>query len=437
MSIRIVDMPGLGLVTDATSFVGEKAGSGLLTATALRDYIQTSPQNFGVELTDSPDVGKPFSGYTCYVTLSGDAVAASSTNPEMTALFQLTSATGAGAGTYGLDAFKVTLGSVCTLNPGSASGWAFNCVTNLAAGCGNIFGVGIEVDLNVNNQAYPGAGAPYATNIHLTGTQATGCYAQAAIVMARSGTEPLWNYGIFGADYGTAGAFRTAFISDQSNSPIVLQATGAHTNGIDFTGATFSAGTLLAGPNNTNISLKDAGGVMRSVVALDTSSNLQLGAAALTQITANQSLIPGVDNVYVLGKSGARWAAVWAANGTIQTSDPTQKTDIQPLPEALPIIAKLNPVTYRWRVGGYDGDLPREGRRTHWGFSAPDVKAAFTGAGRDFGGYVKAEDGTEALRPDQLIPVLWKACQEMAGMLEQTRAELADLRSTTRQWRAA
>jgi hypothetical protein len=36
----------------------------------------------------------------------------------------------------------------------------------------------------------------------------------------------------------------------------------------------------------------------------------------------------------------------------------------------------------------------------------------------DFGGYVKAEDGSENLRPDQLIPVLWKAVQELKAEID-------------------
>jgi hypothetical protein len=41
--VRIVDMPDLGAVTDDTSFVGEHAGSGRFSATALRSYVGTSP----------------------------------------------------------------------------------------------------------------------------------------------------------------------------------------------------------------------------------------------------------------------------------------------------------------------------------------------------------------------------------------------------------
>jgi hypothetical protein len=44
-SIRIVEMPVLGAVNDASSVVGERAGSGRFNAPALRDYILASLQN--------------------------------------------------------------------------------------------------------------------------------------------------------------------------------------------------------------------------------------------------------------------------------------------------------------------------------------------------------------------------------------------------------
>lgn len=62
------------------------------------------------------------------------------------------------------------------------------------------------------------------------------------------------------------------------------------------------------------------------------------------------------------------------------------------------------------------------GKRTHFGFLARDVKAAMDKAGIDFGAYVKDETGIEHLRPDQMIPVLWKAVQEL-------QAELSSLKN--------
>jgi len=164
-------------------------------------------------------------------------------------------------------------------------------------------------------------------------------------------------------------------------------------------------------------------------------------------IAAN--VTPRVTNSYNLGSSSLLWANVYAANGTIITSDPSLKTDISPLPTALPIIQDIDPVTFRWISGGLVPEkritrkqLPilgtedfteedveetfyvdRPGKRTHWGFLASDVKAAFDKTGLDFGGYVKDEEGTEHLRPDQLIPVLWKAVQELKSEFDSYRKE--------------
>lgn len=63
--------------------------------------------------------------------------------------------------------------------------------------------------------------------------------------------------------------------------------------------------------------------------------------------------------------------------------------------------------------------VDRPGVRTHWGFVAGDVQAAFEKhlPGVDFAGYVKGDDeaGTEGLRPDQMLPVLWQALKELSA----------------------
>jgi hypothetical protein len=149
--------------------------------------------------------------------------------------------------------------------------------------------IGSEIDLNVSNAPYSSNGGPYAANMFLTGTTASAAtYGTAGMVIAYGGgVNPLWNYGILGADYVTARAFRTAFISDQSRSPIVLHSNTAHTNGIDFSGATFSGGSALVSANNTNISFLDSGAVARVAIAIDGANTLQLGAAALANMNIN------------------------------------------------------------------------------------------------------------------------------------------------------
>jgi hypothetical protein len=159
---------------------------------------------------------------------------------------------------------------------------------------------------------------------------------------------------------------------------------------------------------------------------------------------------PGVDNAGSNGKSGFRWSAVWAANGTIQTSDPRTKTDIQDSPLGLDFINKLRPVSYKFKVGGnkvlgevveeavydLDGNLvseavikpvvqPIAGKRQHFGLLTTNVKEALGDI--DFGGYVKTNiddaDSEEALRYDQFIAPLIKAVQELSAKVAALEAK--------------
>lgn len=59
-------------------------------------------------------------------------------------------------------------------------------------------------------------------------------------------------------------------------------------------------------------------------------------------------LLPGQDNVYALGSSSNRSSAIWAVNGTIQTSDLRLKKNIHALPYGLAAVMQLQPVAYNW-----------------------------------------------------------------------------------------
>jgi hypothetical protein len=58
---------------------------------------------------------------------------------------------------------------------------------------------------------------------------------------------------------------------------------------------------------------------------------------------------PTVDNSFTLGKSGARWSAVWSGSGSIQTSDARLKTNIADLKYGLKEVVALRPVSYNWK----------------------------------------------------------------------------------------
>jgi hypothetical protein len=153
---------------------------------------------------------------------------------------------------------------------------------------------------------------------------------------------------------------------------------------------------------------------------------------------------PTTDNVTSIGLSGLRWTAIWAANGTIQTSDERAKINIADATLGSDFIRSLRPVSYKWIEGGKRDTGERDkdnnyvyesvpGQRTHWGFIAQEVKQAVDDAGVDFGGWVLTDkddpNSQQALRYDQFIAPLTKALQETMAELEALKAEVAALKA--------
>ena len=155
-------------------------------------------------------------------------------------------------------------------------------------------------------------------------------------------------------------------------------------------------------------------------------------------------MFPVTDNAVLCGQNSFRWSAVWAANGTIQTSDQRAKADIADAQLGSDFIKSLRPVSYKWIEGGKrdtgerdeDGNYIYEsvpGERTHWGFIAQEVKEAVDAAGVDFGGWVLTDkddpDSQQALRYDQFIAPLTKALQEALAEIDVLKAKVAALES--------
>lgn len=175
------------------------------------------------------------------------------------------------------------------------------------------------------------------------------------------------------------------------------------------------------------------------------------GSTVLTdriRIHSNGALIPITDNAYTLGSSGARWSAIWAANGVIQTSDERTKTDIKTSQLGLDFINDLEPVSYKFSVGGNkvirqvyrdaegnevaqdtEGAIPSEilteeveGQRTHYGLLAQQVKSVLP-EGADFGGWILTDkddpNSEQGLRYEEFIAPLIKAVQELKARVEE------------------
>ena len=113
---------------------------------------------------------------------------------------------------------------------------------------------------------------------------------------------------------------------------------------------------------------------------------------------------------------------------TIVSSDINAKNTIEESDLGLEFINSLNPVSYKYNVGGItyspneDGshtETPVAGNRTHYGLIAQEVKQALDAAGvEDFGGWVNQEDNTQALRYEEFISPLIKAVQELTARVK-------------------
>jgi hypothetical protein len=108
---------------------------------------------------------------------------------------------------------------------------------------------------------------------------------------------------------------------------------------------------------------------------------------------------PTPDNANALGTASLRWTAVYAANGTIQTSDRNEKNNIVASDLGLDYISKLKPVSYNWIKGD---------NKKHYGLIAQDIEEL----GIEFGG-LNIENGKYALNYSEFISPLIKAIQEL------------------------
>ncbi|WP_213763515.1 tail fiber domain-containing protein [Caballeronia sp. dw_19] len=466
----------------------------------------------GQQLSNTP-FGSPLQTDSSFLCLASTQ----SANQQFMAQFEFVS----NRGTNPLGG-NVTLYSAIKGQANSGPVWAFNTVTALDSGFpfASTSAFGYELDINNLAGAYGDFGVSNSVGLMFNGLG----FLNTAAMYVNTGTgTPIWYYGMRFA----AGSVQQSTLQDFSDSVVSLDIRGVHQYGLDFGNASpFTGGALRIGYDVTKGTVTQ--GIVCSqgndspfpVIGCDTNGHVTLGGSAIGNHFVAGHFQPITDNTYFCGTGSFRWASLWSANGTIQTSDPKLKTDIAPLPASLPIVKSLNPSTWKWIDGGSSVEMvdtqesyqvtepvtatelsiemrdgvpvqvssqitrdvpvfdtlpvvdesgapvmqtiparpekrdsvtgevisparaattmplthsvprmatrtvqtaslvPHAGTRTHWGFLAPDVKAAFETTGMDFAGYVVDEEGTQHLRPDQLIPVLWKAVQELTAQVE-------------------
>jgi len=166
-------------------------------------------------------------------------------------------------------------------------------------------------------------------------------------------------------------------------------------------------------------------------------------------IVPEGNLLASPDNTFDCGTSVQRWNEIYAVNGTIQTSDQRQKTNIISSDLGLNFITRLNPVSYKWIVGQNivqheeDGSVSRDengeiittpvaGVRNHYGLISQEVKSTLDELGvTDFSGWILSDvndpDSTQSLRYIEFISPMIKAIQELSEKNTALEARIATL----------
>lgn len=114
---------------------------------------------------------------------------------------------------------------------------------------------------------------------------------------------------------------------------------------------------------------------------------LGYGNSQSLQLDNSKRFMPVADNSYTLGYSGYRWKQVYAAAGSISTSDRNAKKDIAELDnQSYDFVMGLKPSKYRF--------IENESNRIHYGLIAQDVEILLGKLGiktDDFAGFVKSQ----------------------------------------------
>jgi hypothetical protein len=174
------------------------------------------------------------------------------------------------------------------------------------------------------------------------------------------------------------------------------------TAGESFFGATSYKVRINSSSTTGILEFNSTNGVVRStgsVLAFD------IGGTNIVEVRS-PAFQPTTDNVTDLGSSSRRFDNIYATNSTIQTSDATEKQDIEELTDAeLRVAVKCKGLLRKFRWKNMVEEKGDEAR-IHFGIIAQDLQVAFESEGLDAGRYgmfVQGEDGKMGVRYSELL----------------------------------
>ena len=177
----------------------------------------------------------------------------------------------------------------------------------------------------------------------------------------------------------------------------------------------------------TGIELRTSSGGFRIQSAgnfyVETGAHTFISATPSTFSFGHADVIPSSSEDYNLGSASFKWAAVYAATGTIQTSDRERKTNINyDISNMDDFFDDLKPASFKFKNG--------TSNRTHYGLISQDVEDNLDDhgmAGTDFAGFCKDfdEDGKAlySLRYDEFIALCIDQIQKLKARVKSLEAE--------------
>lgn len=209
---------------------------------------------------------------------------------------------------------------------------------------------------------------------------------------------------------GTVASSDVVATADNGNETTNYVDLGINSSGYTTTG-------ILGGVNNAYLYTTGNDFVIgnatnnKSLIFFTTTAGVNLERMRIT----STGLVPGLDNTYSDGNSTNRWSAVWAANGTIQTSDIRLKKNIEPLSYGLKEVLQLRPVSYDWKDNSGKNKI---------GLIAQEVKKIIPQV-------VIGDETKENLGMNyaELVPVLINSIKELQQQIDDMKKTINELKA--------
>jgi len=243
-------------------------------------------------------------------------------------------------------------------------------------------------------------------------------YNVARITAVRENSNPTFTalafytrqFAALGEKMRLTNAGRLGIGTNAPNTPLEVSGTGNQAIRIATTDNTDAMLDLvISGSTYNDYQIRNDNGLLR----LSSSTSDLFTTAFRVNMDEPGNWYPNGNGTQSLGLSTNRWAAVYAANGTIQTSDRRLKDNIRPLGYGLQEVLKMQPVSYTWKSNG----------EKKVGLIAQDVKKLVPEV-------VNGEESASTylgMNYAELVPVLIKALQEQQELIKAQQSSNAQL----------